>query len=61
MVTILPTDANYSKWFLRKKEKRCYLCYINMELDAIPTVILSPYKYSRGEIVTSYLFAGILK
>ena len=32
-----------------------------MQLDVIFAVILSPYEYSKNEIVASYLFAGILK
>ena len=28
-----------------------------MQLDAISVVILSPYEYSKSEIVTAYLFA----
>ena len=34
---------------------------MNMQLDFIVAVIMSPYKHSKNAIVTLYLFAGILK
>ena len=37
------------------------LIYISMKLVVIFAAILSLHEYSLGEIVTSYLLAGILK
>ena len=37
------------------------LFYMDMQLDVIFALILRLFEYSGNEIVTSYLFAGILK
>ena len=44
-----------------KKKGETILFYVNVNLNDIFAVILGCFEYSKSEIVTAYLFAGILK
>ena len=60
-LTIKPVPANDASWVNGSSEEVTILFYMDIKLDVIFAVILSLYECYKSDIVTLYLFSGILK